>query len=241
LTTVLPICYYSKYLWYYIEVIVPEARTPSILSPSMFVSEALCELTFEDALDKGLKRSMELEDREFHPTSIRFYVRGLANWIKAYSKSVGKRPFAVTRDACWMIKSFCENDRGLTTVVQEYYLTLKEITETTIYVDLAKRLDDKETIRNLGSGGSPVNVLVAREAHGVILDCADALGVSFSILYQVVLAWCLSRNSRGNYINWYEAVVSSAMDEILGLANQRIAMFREVRHLIEYRKIPSVE
>lgn len=210
-----------------------EGKIPSILSPSMFVSEALCELTFEDALDKGLKRSMELEDREWRDTSLRFCVPGLYNVLKVHSKSIGRSVYCILRDSCWMIASKCENDEALVGIVREYFILLRELVENTDYTDLADRMNESFKVKNVGYSGKPVTLKVPIEAHGVISDCATALGVSFSTFYQAMLGWCLSQNTKGTYQKWVSSIVDTLMDELYDRIKRKLLIFKAIRSEVE--------
>src|SRR3972149_677303 len=173
------------------------------LNPKSFQDTPLCELCFEDALKAGAKKSESLKPSDFKETSIRFCVDGLYKWYKSFSKHYETGSvFTMIRDSSWWWSSFCATDPTLTKLVKDYYSLLKEITENTSYTDLAERMDDASRVEKVGRSKLHFSILIPYEAHGVILDCSTALGVPFSLFFQVGLGKALSSNRQGLYSKW---------------------------------------
>jgi len=206
------------------------------LNPRTFQDTPFCDLCFEDALEAGCKKSDGLKSQDFKETSIRFCVDGLYKWYKSFSKHYGRSSvFVMVRDAGWWWASFCGTDPILTKLVREYYDLLKDITENTDYTDLAERMDEPLHVEKIGRSGRPFTVLIPFECHGIILDCATALGMPFSIFYQLGLAKALSTNRGGLFPKWVSSKVDPLFDEVMSYAKSRVKVFRRIRNELEFR------
>jgi len=206
------------------------------LNPRTFQDTPFCELCFEDALEVGRKKSEALKQQDFKETSIRFCVDGLYKWYKSFAKQHGKSSvFTMIRDASWWWASFCGTDPILTKLVREYYDLLKDITENTDYTDLAERMDETFRTKEIGRGGKPFNILVPFECHGVIADCAVAVGMPFAIFYQLGLAKALATNRGSLFPKWVSSKVDPLFGEVMAYAKSRIKIFDRIRNEIEFR------
>ena len=198
--------------------------TPKIVSinPSSFVETSLCDLCFEDALRIGSMKSAKLASSDFKETSLRFCVDGLYKWYKSFSKqSHNGSVFSMVRDASWYWSSFCGSNDLLINVTKEYFILLRDITENTSYTDLAERMDEAKRVKEIGRGGRPLNFTIPFESWGIISDCATAIGVPFSLFYQVGLGKALSANRDGLYQLWSKDKVQPLFDEIMASAKSR--------------------
>jgi len=212
------------------------------LNPKSFQDTPLCELCFEDALKAGAKKSEKLKPADFKETSIRFCIDGLYKWYKSFSRHYGKSSvFVMIRDASWWWASFCGTDPTLTKLVREYYALLKDITENTSYADLAERMDEAPKIKEVGRSGYPFSVLIPFECHGIISDCAAALGMTFGQFYQLGLAKALAANRNGMYSKWVADKVDPLLNEVMGRAEDRLRSFREIRGVMLERQLMDAE
>jgi len=205
------------------------------LNPKTFQDTPFCDLCLEDALEAGRKKSDGLKSQDFKETSIRFCVDGLYKWYKSFSKQHGKSSvFVMIRDASWWWASFCGTDSTLTTLVREYYDLLKDITENTDYTDLAERMDEPLRVKEIGRGGKPFTILIPFECHGIISDCAVAIGIPFSIFCQLGLAKALSANRSGLYAKWVAKSVDPLFNEVMGHAKSRVKTYKRIRNDMEF-------
>lgn len=205
------------------------------IRPRTFVEESLCDLCFEDALKVGAAKSDRLKPTEFKETSIRFCVDGLYKWYKSFSKQYGRvSVFVLIRDASWWWASFCGTDPTLTKLVREYYDLLKDITEDTDYTDLAERMDEPLRVKEIGRSSRPFNISIPFECHGIILDCATAIGMPFAIFCQLGLAKVLSTNRGGLFPKWVSSKVDPLFNEVMGHAKSRVKLFKRIRNEMEF-------
>jgi hypothetical protein len=208
------------------------------LNPKTFKETPLCDLCFEEALKIGSRKSESLKSSDFKETSIRFCIDGLYKWYKSFSHSYhSKSVFAMIRDASWYWASFCENDLTFSSVVKEYYSLLKDITENTAYTKLAERMDESDKIEKTGHGGRPFSINIPVEANGVIADCAVAIGVTFSVFFQLGLGKALSANQQGLYSSWSQAKIQPLFDEVMTRAKARLDDFAEIRNSMEFKMV----
>jgi hypothetical protein len=185
------------------------------LNPKGFQDIPLCELCFEDALKAGAKRSEELDRKDFFETSIRFCIDGLYKWLKSYSRSYGgPSVFAILRDISWWWASFCGTDPALSSLVRKYYALLKDITENTDYTDLTDRMDEPLRVKEVGRSSRHFTIIIPFECHGVIADCATALGMPFAVFYQLGVARALSVNRAGLFRAWATSKIDPFYDEV---------------------------
>jgi len=206
------------------------------INPKTFQDTPLCDLCFEDALREGSQKSAGLKPQDFKETSVRFCVDGLYKWYKSYTKHYGKSSvFIMVRDASWWWASFCGTSESLTELVKGYYSLLKEITENTAHTDLAERMDETVRIEKVGRGSYPFSVLIPFECHGIISDCAVALGMPFAQFYQLGLAKALSTNRNGLYAKWVSSKVDPLFDEVMERVKSRIKVFGRIRNEVEFR------
>lgn len=211
------------------------------LNPKNFKDTPLCDLCFEDALKTGAEKSGNLSQQDFKETSIRFCVDGLYKWYKSYAKHYGDTSvFVMVRDASWYWASFCGTDDVMVGLVKEYYSLLKDITEETYYTDLADRMDEAVRVKEFGNVGQHFTLSIPLTCHGVIGDCATALGMSFSSFYQLGLGKALSSNKNELYSKWADWVVRPLFDEVMEKANLRLENFLEVRNTLNYRNGKNV-
>ncbi len=214
---------------------------PISIRPSDAIEESLCDLCFEDALKIGCAKSEKLKPQDLKETSIRFCVDGLYKWYKSYSKHYRSGSvFAMVRDASWYWASFCETDDILTALVKEYYSLLKDITEDTSYTDLAERMDEAGRVEKIGRRGYPFSVAIPMETHGVISDCAVALGVPFSLFFQIGLGKALSVNRQGLYSAWVKGKFQPLFDEVMMRAEKRLKSFSEIRNNMEFKMMQDL-
>jgi len=212
------------------------------LNPKTFQDAPLCTLCFEEALREGARKSAALNSQDFKETSIRFCIDGLYKWYKSFSKHYGRSSvFVMARDASWWWASFCGTDPVLTKLVREYYILLKDITENTDYTDLAERMDEPLRVEKIGRGGKPFTVLIPFECHGIILDCATAIGMPFSIFYQLGLAKALATNHGGLFNKWVSGKVNPLFDEVMGHAKSRVKIYRRIKNELEFRDVEGDE
>lgn len=207
------------------------------LNPTDAAPEELFELTFEEALNRGRSLSERVPDKEWMDTSIRFNVEGLYNWYAAYAEQCKDwSVFYLLQDANWQWVSFCRNNPVINKAEQSYRELQKFITEETDYVDLADRMNEKSHVRSsMGFGGKPVSIHIPRAMHGYICQCSNSLGISFSIFQQCGYAWCLSHNTKGLYAKWIASRVDPLVNEILDLAEKRVATFSEIENTTNFR------
>ncbi|MDD4984323.1 MAG: hypothetical protein PHQ43_00840 [Dehalococcoidales bacterium] len=212
------------------------------INPKAFQDEPLCHRCFEDALKIGSSKSDGLKPHDFKETSIRFCVDGLLKWYKSFAKHYGKSSvFVMVRDASWWWASFCGTDPTLTKLVKEYYDLLKDITENTDYTDLAERMDETFRTKEIGRGGRPFNISIPFECHGIIADCATAIGMPFAIFYQLGLAKALSTNRNSLYAKWVTSTVNPLFDEVMGHAKSRAKVYRRIRNDMAFRDAEESE
>ena len=201
------------------------------LNPKSFQDTPFCELCYEDALKAGSRKYESLKPSDFKETSIRFCVDGLYKWYKSFSKQHGKSSvFSMIRDASWWWSSFCGTDPTFIKLVREYYDLLKDITENTDYTDLAERMDEPLRVKEIGRGGRPFNIFIPFECHGIILDCATAIGVPFAIFFQLGLAKALASNRNGLYSKWVVKTVDPLFSEVMGHAKSRAKVYKRIRN-----------
>jgi hypothetical protein len=206
------------------------------INPRTYQDSPICDLCFEDALEVGRKKSEGLKSQDFKETSIRFCVDGLYKWYKSFAKQHGKSSvFTMVRDASWWWSSFCGTDPTLSKLVKGYYELLKDITENTSHADLAERMDEAARVEKVGKSRTHFSLLIPFECHGVIADCAVALGMSFGQFYQLGLAKALASNRDGLYEKWVVDTVDPLFIEVMGRAKTRIKSFRRIRNELEFR------
>jgi len=214
------------------------ADKPIKLSTSSFRDVPICELCLEDALKAGAARSAQLKPQDFKETSIRFSVNGLLKWYKSYAKHYGETSvYTMFRDLGWYVASYCVTNDVLVSLVKEYYSLLKDITENTDYDDLAERMDESKKIEKIGFSRHHCSLLVPLSCHGVVSDCAAAIGTPFSIFYQLELGMALIANQRELYGAWGKSKVIPLFEEVIGRAEQRLKNFREIRGTMEQRQL----
>ncbi len=207
------------------------------IRPSDAVEESLCDLCFEDALKIGSAKSSHLQPEDFDSTSIRPCVDGLVKRYKSFAKQYKGSVFSLLRDVSWHWASFCENNEVLVSVTREYFSLLKDLTENYNYTDLEDKLDVGKKIKELGYRSRPLNIIIPREAHGVITDCGVAVGTTFSLFYQVGLGWSLRQNSRQLYKSWSEESYQPLFDEVMIKAEKRLDDFLDIRDSISAREL----
>lgn len=207
-------------------------------SPDSFQDTPLAELCLEDALRIGSARSAKLSDKDLKVTSVRFCVDGLYKWYKSFAdRCQTGSVFSMARDVSWYWASFCAADPTLSSLVTEYHALLHEITEGTHYTDLAERMDEACKVEKVGrSSYLPFSIIVPMEAYSVILDCAVALGVPFSLFYQLGMGKALASNQGGLYAPWVERKIQPLFDEIMARAEDRLRDFLEIKNTMEFRK-----
>ncbi len=206
------------------------------LNPKEFKKEPLCEKSFEEALEIGKAMSGQLEPTDFKETSIRFSIDGLYKWYRSYAKQHSTLSvFTMFRDISWYWSSYCISNSVMSRLVKEYYLLLKDITEQTSFTDLADRMDEAVRVKEMGKRSYPFSLSVPMEPHGIILDCATALGMSFSAFYQVGVGRALSANSKGLYTAWIGHCFQPLFDEVMTVAERRLGTFDEIRETVDYR------
>ncbi len=217
-----------------------QAKVVSI-NPRSMRETPLCELCFEDALKVGARKSGELKSTDFKETSIRFCIGGLYKWYKSYAKHYGDSSvYAMIRDVGWYWSSFCGTDDTLSSLVREYYSLLKDITENTAYTDLAERMDELARIEKVERSSYPFSIALPFECHGVIADCAVALGMSFSVFYQLGAAKALSSNRQGLYSDWSARVVHPLFDEVMARGKSRLESFAEIKNTVDFRMVRKI-
>lgn len=218
----------------------PAPRTAN-LNPKTFRDTPLAELCFEDALREGARKSASLQPLDFKGTSIRFCVNGLYKWYKSFARQYGPpSAYIMIRDVSWWWASFCGTDLVISKLVREYYVLLKDITENTSYTDLAERMDEADRVKEVGKSGTHFSITIPFECYGVISDCADALGMSFSQFYQLGLAKALATNRRGLYVKWVTDTVDPLFDEVIGRARARAKSFRRIKNELDFRETETV-
>lgn len=212
-----------------------ETRTVNI-NPKSFREIPLCELCFEDALKVGSARNKELSSGDFQETSIRFCVDGLLKWSYAYSEDYYEGSlFNLVRDGCWQWASFCGTDETMVQVAKQYHDLLREITDKTSYTDLADKLDDAVRVRSFGFRSRPFNVTIPRKVVGVVGKCGAAVGLPFSLFFNVGMAWSLSTNRDGKYSAWVSDVFTPLFAELMASAESRIHHFCEIKNTLDFR------
>ncbi len=211
------------------------------LNPKSFRDIPLCELCFEDALKAGFKRCSDLPEEELKETSVRIHVAGLLKWYKVYGKTHQRSVLTLIRDISWYCASLCTVNRVLSMLVEEYYSLLKDIAEQTSYTDLADRMDQSRRIKEIAHGGEVMNVLIPREVHGIIADCATAVGTTFSVMLQLGLGIALASNREGLYQSWSRQEVLPLLKEVVQRGESRLLFFEEIRNSVEYRSIRTPE
>ena len=207
------------------------------LNPRAFVDTPVCDLCFEDALEVGRKKSDGLKPQDFKETSIRFCIDGLYKWYKSFARHYGKSSvYVMARDVSWYWASFCGTDPTMVGIVREYYSLLKDITENTPYADLAERMDEAERIKEVGKRSyTPFSIAIPSEAHGIIADCAGALGTNFSLFYQVGMGRALSANRQGLYSFWVDGKFNLLWEEVMSRSEKRLQDLLEIRNTMDFR------
>jgi hypothetical protein len=90
-------------------------------------------------------------------------------------------------------------------------------------------------IKEVGWRGKPFSMVIPFECRGIISDCATALGVSFSVFYQLGVARALSFNNHDLYVSWAKSIVQPLFDEMMSRAKKRSKAFREIENDLTFR------
>lgn len=208
------------------------------LSTGSFRDAPLAELCLEDALEAGAAKSAKVSSDDFKETSIKFCVDGLYKWCKSFAQRTGRGSvYSLTRDLSWYWASYCTEDNVLSGLVKEYYSLLHDITEDTSYTDLAERMDEASRIEKVGRYSEvPFHVKLPLEPCGIIGDCATAVGISFSLFFQVGLGKALSVNRGGLYADWVARKFQPLFSEVMARAEGRLYDFLEIRNTVDFRR-----
>lgn len=205
------------------------------LSTSSFRDIPICELCLEDALKAGAAKSEKLKPEDFQPTSVRFCVDGLYKCMKSYARKHDTSVFAITRDLSWYWASFCSTNVVMAALVKDYYALLDDISENTSYTDLSERMDESKKIEKVGRTKHHYPLLIPRVCHGAISDCAEVMGISLMIFYQLGWGKAMTTNQAGLYSDWARDIVSPLYDEVMGQADHRLKILKETRNTLENR------
>lgn len=204
---------------------------------SSFKDVPLCELTMEEALKSGIKKSADLKQADFLDTSIRFCVPGLRDWYSSYVHNYCDMAlYSVFRNIVWQWASFCETDTTFKKVRDEFNALQRGIVESTTYTDLADKMRDVVRIKEFSYGSRiPFNVSLPREAVGIISQSSNALSIPFNSFLQVGYAWSLSTNRNGLYKPWVTSYVKPLLDSVMAHAEDQIVRLGEIRTILLYR------
>jgi hypothetical protein len=206
------------------------------INPKSFQDTPICDLPFEEALKIGARRSEDLRPMDFRETSIRFCVVGLRDWLSRYSKDYSERSFFYTiRDASWHWASYCSTNPVLVSACADYRKLSREIVETSSFTELVERLQQPSWLEKFGyASQTPCNILLPLEVMGVVGEVGEAIGISFSKLFQVGLGWSLSTNKQGLYAEWIKDIFNPLFAEVMKVAKERSKVIRKVKNEYEF-------
>ncbi len=212
------------------------------IRPSDAVTSSLADLCFEDAIEAGKRNNEGLKPHEFHETSIRFSVDGLHKWLTSYTvEYYGGSIYSLVQNSCWHWASFCEANDTLNSVRKSYFSLLKNIAEKTDYTDLADDMDRGPRVKSFGYRGRPTTILLPTEVSGSVQKYGTAMGLPFSLFFQVGLGWSLSCSRKADYSSWVSGVFQPLFDEVMSVAKRRASRFREIQNTIVFRDAEKAE
>jgi len=206
------------------------------IRPDTFTKEALCTLPFEEAIKACADRSGKVQPHEWHETSVRFCVSGLLKRYRSFARQNRMTLSSLLRDMSWHWASYCVENPTLSGVTTEYFSLLLDLTERYSYVDLEDQMDTSSRLKQVGFQGPPTNIKVAPEAHGIIADSGMAIGIPFSLHYQIGLSWSLSTSDHGKYAPWVKDIFQPLFREMLEKTDERLQNFSEIRIRLEHRE-----